>query len=136
MPGDHWCFLTLSVVLSFASYIIGIKQYIIFSNWLLSFTSIHLSFLYIFSDLMAHFFFLNNTLLWRRKWQPIPVFLPVEFHGQRSPVGRSPWGHKELDTTERLSLTHSTLCCMDITVFHPFSQRKIFWLLPIFGNYK
>ena len=24
-------------------------------------------------------------------------------HGQRSPVGYSPWGHKELDTTERLT---------------------------------
>ena len=30
---------------------------------------------------------------------PTPVFLPGEFHGQRSWVGYSPWGHKELDTT-------------------------------------
>ena len=29
-----------------------------------------------------------------------PVFLPGEFHGQKSLVGYSPWGHKELDTTE------------------------------------
>ena len=29
-----------------------------------------------------------------------PVFLPGEFHGLRSLVGYSPWGHKELDTTE------------------------------------
>ena len=29
-----------------------------------------------------------------------PVFLPGEFHGQRSLVGYSPWGHRELDTTE------------------------------------
>ena len=36
---------------------------------------------------------------WRRAWQPIPVFLPGEFHGQRSLVGYSPWGSKELDTT-------------------------------------
>ena len=28
-----------------------------------------------------------------------PVFLPGEFHGQRSLAGYSPWGHKELDTT-------------------------------------
>ena len=40
---------------------------------------------------------------WRRAWQPIPVFLPGESHGQRSLVGYSPWGHKELDTTEWLS---------------------------------
>ena len=40
---------------------------------------------------------------WRREWQPTPVFLPGEFHGRRSLVGYSPWGHKESDTTERLS---------------------------------
>ena len=31
---------------------------------------------------------------WRRKWQPTPVFLPGESHGQRSLVGYYPWGHK------------------------------------------
>ena len=40
---------------------------------------------------------------WRRKWQPTPVFLPGESHGQRSQVGYSPWGSKELDMTERAS---------------------------------
>ena len=40
---------------------------------------------------------------WRRKWQPTPVFSPGKFHGQRSLAGYSPWGHKESDTTERLS---------------------------------
>ena len=38
----------------------------------------------------------------RRKWQPTPVFLPGESHGQRSLVGYSPWGRKESDMTERL----------------------------------
>ena len=42
---------------------------------------------------------------WRRKLQPTPVFLPGEFHGQRNQAGYSPWGHKELDTTERLKLS-------------------------------
>ena len=41
---------------------------------------------------------------WRRERQPTPVFLPGEFHGQRSLVGCSPWGHKESDTTEQLTL--------------------------------
>ena len=36
----------------------------------------------------------------RRKWQPTPVFLPRESHGQRSLVGNSPRGHKESDTTK------------------------------------
>ena len=40
---------------------------------------------------------------WRRAGQSTPVFLPGESHGQRSLVGYSPWGHKELDVTERLS---------------------------------
>ena len=35
--------------------------------------------------------------------QPTPVFLPEELHGQRSPAGYSPWGLKELDTTEQLN---------------------------------
>ena len=37
-----------------------------------------------------------------KKWQPTPVFLPGEFHGQRRLVGYSPWGCEESDTTERL----------------------------------
>ena len=40
---------------------------------------------------------------WSRAWQSTPVFLPGESHGRRSLVGYSPWGHKELDMTERLS---------------------------------
>ena len=36
----------------------------------------------------------------RRKWQLTSVFLPGEFHGQKSLVGSSPWTHKESDTTE------------------------------------
>ena len=33
------------------------------------------------------------------------MFLPGKSHGQRSLVGYSPWGRKELDTTERLYFT-------------------------------
>ena len=36
----------------------------------------------------------------RREWLPTPVFLHRECRGQRSLVGYSPWGHKELDMTE------------------------------------
>ena len=38
------------------------------------------------------------------KGSPTPVFLPGEFHGQRSLVGYSSWGPTELDRTEQLSL--------------------------------
>ena len=38
---------------------------------------------------------------------PLTGSLPAESHGQRSLVGCSPWGLKELDTTEQLALSHS-----------------------------
>ena len=41
-----------------------------------------------------------GKMFWRRAWQPTPVFLPGESHGQRSLVGYSPWHRKELDVTE------------------------------------
>ena len=41
----------------------------------------------------------------RRERLPIPVFLPGEFHG----LCNSPWGCKELDTTERLTCSSSLL---------------------------
>ena len=46
---------------------------------------------------------LGWKILWRRKWQPTPVFLPGESHGQRSLAGYSPWGRKESDPTEQLT---------------------------------
>ena len=41
----------------------------------------------------------GRKIPWRREWLPTPVFLPGKSHGQRSLVGYSPWGHKELDIT-------------------------------------
>ena len=49
--------------------------------------------------------FLGQEDPWRRKWQPTPVFLPGESHGQRSLVGYSSWGREELDTTEQRTHT-------------------------------
>ena len=46
-----------------------------------------------------------GKISWRRKWQPAPVFLPGEFHGQRSMVGYSPWVPK---SCTRLS-THAQI---------------------------
>ena len=40
-----------------------------------------------------------EKISWRRKWQPTPVCLPGESHGQRSLVSYSPWGRKESDKT-------------------------------------
>ena len=47
----------------------------------------------------------------RRKWQPTPVFLPRESHGQRSLAGRGPWGCRESDTTE---VTEHIICMRSI----------------------
>ena len=52
-----------------------------------------------------------TVMHWRRKWQPTPVFLPGESHGQRSLVRCSPWGCEESDTTERLHF-HFLLSCI------------------------
>ena len=41
-----------------------------------------------------------GKILWRRAWQPTPVFLPGEPHGQKNLVGYHPWGLKELGTTK------------------------------------
>ena len=50
-------------------------------------------------------------LLLKGKWQPTPVFLPGESHGQRSLVGYSPWGHEESDTNEQETYTEQGRCC-------------------------
>ena len=44
---------------------------------------------------------------WRREWLPSPVVLPGKFHGQRSLVGYSTWGQKQLDLTKH---THIRTC--------------------------
>ena len=41
-----------------------------------------------------------GNIPWRRVWQPTPVFLPWESHGQRSLVGYSSWGCEESDTAK------------------------------------
>ena len=59
----------------------------------------------------------------RRKWQPTPVFLPGESHGQRTLVGYSPLGHRELDVTEQVTLIffcHE--CTMTLKKSHDLKQ--------------
>ena len=60
-----------------------------------------------------------RKIRWRRKRQSTIVFLPGEFHGERSLGGYSPWGHKELDTTEQLS-----------TRSQSGSRKQRGWVLP------
>ena len=62
-----------------------------------------------------------------RKWQPTLVFLPGESHGQRSLVGYSPWGRKESDTTECLSLTFRTVQYEPslVSISHPLCTKTL-----------
>ena len=55
--------------------------------------------------------------LWRRKWQPTPVFLPGESHGRRSLVGYSPQV-AESDTTERLHFSVLVLFVLSCKSLH------------------
>ena len=66
-----------------------------------------------------------GKIRWRRKWQPTPVSLPGESHGQRSLAGYSPWGWKKSDTTEWLTLSIS-FCS-----FHPSSDCGVFFPLCV-----
>ena len=49
----------------------------------------------------------TRKIPWRRAWQPTPVFMPGESHGQRSLVGYGLWGCKESDTNKQLTHTHT-----------------------------
>ena len=81
-------------------------------NEVLSYVDIHVWLCTSFLTEWIALWVTENVLLcifWRRKWQPTLVLLPGKSHKQRSLVGYSPWGHKELDMTERLHFTHFIL---------------------------
>ena len=66
---------------------------------------------------------------WRKEWLPTPVFLPREFHQQRSLVGYSPWGCK------KVRHNWATYIFLDFRIsgFHyiqPF--RKVLYHIPYF----
>ena len=69
--------------------------------------------------LMAVYYYMLCLYKWRRRWHPTPVLLPGKSYGWRSLVGCSPWGHEELDTTERLHF-HFSLSCIGEGNGNPF----------------
>ena len=68
-----------------------------------------------------------GKILWRRKWQPTPVFLPGKSHGQTSLEGYSPWGRKESNMTEHAH-THTFL--MPIIIWWDFPRGSLVKNLP------
>ena len=65
----------------------------------------------------------RKSRTWLSNWtEPIPVFLTREFHGQRSLAGYSPWGCKDSDMTEQLTLPFSHVCSL---MFGSEQKRKV-----------
>ena len=54
---------------------------------------------------------------WRRKWQSTPEFLPGKSHGQRSPEGYSPWGHKRVWHDLETKHQQYSHCIIDFLVY-------------------
>ena len=72
---------------------------------------------------------------WRRTQQPTPVFLPGESHRQRSLVGYSPWGCKELDMTERLILHLQYKFYMSLhKEMKTWRNNRVEWFYSRFGE--
>ena len=63
-----------------------------------------------------------GKISWRRKCQPTAVFLPGEFHGQRSLMDYSPWGCKESDTTEPHDFSN---------IFYFIQDYILIWIISI-----
>ena len=83
-----------------------------------------------------------GSVPWRREWQPTPVFLRSEFHRQRNLAGYSPWGHKESDTTEWLTVSNFSFIPVDICLSLIFELKfpkiqsgvmfRAFWIYAFF----
>ena len=69
-------------------------------------------YIYIYVLKFLAFVVMMISIRWRREWQPAPVLLPRESHGQRNLTGYTPWGWKESDTTKQLTHTHYTYLYM------------------------
>ena len=79
-----------------------------------------------------------GRLPWRRAWQPTPVFLPGESHGQRSPAGYSPWGRRVRHDWNDLACMLTFVCifisvaiAVHETLSHPSSKLGTHcWFFP------
>ena len=85
----------------------------------------------VFTGFSFFFFFFLKQPSPTTQWQPTPVFLPRESHGQRSLAGYSPWGRKESDKTKRLHFLSPTTHAMPLafleTLQDPVQVTQISW---------
>ena len=66
-------------------------------------------------------FTLRMCVCQRRQWHPTPVLLPGKSHGQRIPVGYSPWSHK--------MVRQDLLTKQQPSYFHPYKEKNVTSLL-------
>ena len=83
------------------------------------------------SKIIRFFYIVQNyEEVWRRQWHPTAVLLPGKYHGWRSLISYSPWGLKELDTTELLHFHFHSLSQASRKVeFFPWRRLNSFFLL-------
>ena len=83
-----------------------------------------------------------KKISWRREWQPAPIFLAGESHGQRSLENYSPWGLKESDLAEATyhTLTHMGILLTSWTLFLSYllllDEFLPFWTTDSFDSVK
>ena len=71
-----------------------------------------------------------TDIYWRRAWQPTPGFFPGESHRQRSLLGYSPCGCKELDTAERAH-THTQIHVLFFSLQTLVKGIKMFLIMKL-----
>ena len=76
---------------------------------------------------------LSWTIPCRREWLLTPVFLPKEFHGQRSLASYNPRGCKELDMSEPLTRCGSNLNVQEVS---QIEESKYYMMSLICGILK
>ena len=83
-------------------------------------------------------------ILWRRKWQPTPVFLLGKSHGQRTLVGCAPWiARSQTQLSYQMTTTNLLYCLFTINFlimfiynninYFMFLQISLFWTVHICG---
>ena len=96
---NEWCWASFHVFFSHLYVFFGEMSVYFFGTFLIG------SFIFLELSAGVACIFLRLTLC--QLLCSTPIFLPGEFCGQRSLAGYSPWNHKELDTTEWLTLSLS-----------------------------
>ena len=74
-----------------------------------------------------------RKILWRRKWQPTPVFLPGESHRQRSLLGYSPRGCKSR-TQWSICYTQWSICYTTLQSKQVYKPNKLKIYACVYAN--